>query len=183
MAGTECCNEEFIGRFKSYMKYIWATLSDWNGTAPIRSMNFKCPDQVIYADASGTVGFGAIETSSKQYTHGVWTEEDIDESFRVKATSSTLLEIHAICLAIKTLARINSHIQVYSDSMTAVLVLQKRYCRSSDFIQGLIITMDRWCYQHSITLAFNHVYREDSNIQIVDSLSKGMVVVLTSINV
>ena len=37
-------------------------LGNWNGTAPF----VVCPDQVIYADASGTVGFGAIETSSKQ---------------------------------------------------------------------------------------------------------------------
>lgn len=173
--GNEECNDDFRQRFSYYMVYVCGVLEGWNGTTPIRRLDWGTPDLEIYADASGTHGFGAIATGAKVFTMGKWTGEEMAQAFILKASSSTYLEVMAICIAIATFAGANSRISVTSDSQSAIYILQKKYCKGSDDIQSKILATDRWLLERGIEVCYKHIPREDANIRTVDSLSKGMV--------
>lgn len=175
-SGGEVCDEGFRQRFVTYMSYICKVLEGWNGTTPIRRLATPlAPDLTIYADASGTHGYGAICLEAKTYIMGEWTKEELAQAFKLKASSSTYLEVMAICIAISTFANERMCISVTSDSQSAVYILQKKYCKGSDEIQGKIIATDRWLLLRGIDAYYKHIPREDANIQTVDSLSKGRV--------
>ena len=175
-AGKEDFTAEFRVRFAVYFNYIEALLKDWSGSASIRSFaSSSSPDLVIYSDASGDFGFGALEVTSKSYGCGIWTDEEIAAATRTKAVSSTHLEVLAIIKAIKTFAKPDCMVQVFADSAAAIYVLQKRYDRKSEVSQALIISLDRHCRDNGIALFFTQVNREHQVIQQVDSLSKGSI--------
>lgn len=176
VADKDMCNDDFKHRFQSYFRYIEALMHDWKGSASIYApLTVETPDLVVYSDASGEIGFGAIEVNSKSYFHGKWSTEEVLVATRSKAVSSTHLEILAIIKAVKTFAKPFKSVQVFADSAAAIYILQKRYDRSSDHTQALIISLDRFCRDNSISVFFEHVPRENSMIQLVDSLSKSIV--------
>lgn len=105
-----------------------------------------------------------------------WSKEVLVSALRESTTSSTELEVRAICIAIVSLAREGSKVEIYSDSQAAVQTLEKRYSRASDNIQSLMIALDAWCNERGVDVAFRHIGRSDPRIVIVDMLSKGMVV-------
>ena len=176
-AGKEVFSASFRVRFGTYFEYIGALLHDWSGSASILSSfaSSSSPDLVIYSDASGEVGFGALEMMTRSYGCGIWTEEEIADATRAKAVSSTYLEVLAIIRAVKTFAKPDSTIEVFADSAAAIFILQKRYDRKSEVSQALIISLDRYCRDNGIAIFFTHVPREHQMIQLVDSLSKGSV--------
>jgi len=131
-------NDEFKDRFKFYFVYIEALLNDWSGSTSIYS-SFAIssnPDIIIFSDASGEFGYGALEVKSRWYGCGVWTDEEIASAIRKKAVSSTQLEIMAIVKAIKTFARPNCCVQIFADAETAIFILQKRYDKKSETSQA-----------------------------------------------
>ena len=81
VAERELCNDEFKLRFKSYFRYIDALVRDWSGSASIyASVITTSPDIVIFSDASGDIGFGAIEAKSTCYGYGTWTPTELIEA-------------------------------------------------------------------------------------------------------
>jgi hypothetical protein len=175
--GSEDCNKEFKIRFKRYLVYIQSLMQDWNGQAPIRD---ACkaetnPDTIIYADASGDIGYGALETTKLEYAFDLWRSDEIDQAMRVSSTSSTHLEILCICKAVITFVLPQTCARIHCDSQAAIFALKKRYCHSSDVVQSFIIGLDCWCQRNAVDLFFVHSPREDSLIRLVDSLSKGKV--------
>lgn len=174
--GTESCDSGFQERFETYVRYIYSVLNDWNGTTSIRHFSWReKTDWTIYVDASGVHGYGAMVVESKLFTMGKWSTEDLECAFRLKTNSSTFLEVMAICIAIVTFAPKSSCVSIVSDSQSAVYILQKKYCKGSDEIQGRIVATDRWLLECGVNVVYRHVLRQDANIQIVDSLSKGSV--------
>ena len=174
VSGAEKCDDNFRQRFAVYMEYVCSVLEEWNGVTPIRCIETRA-EITIYADASGVHGYGATSPQAKAFTMGKWTDVEMEQAFRLKANSSTYLEVMAICIAIATFGTLGSSITVQSDSQSAVYILQKKYCKGSDEIQGKIIATDRWLLEKGIDAYFKHVLREDANIRTVDSLSKGVV--------
>jgi ribonuclease HI len=175
-AGRELCDDEFRIRFTSYFKYIEDLLHDWNGSTSVyASVSTNNPDIIIYSDASGECGFGAIEVISHSFTYGKWSADEFKLAMRVASISSTHMEIMAIVKAVKTFAKRNSAVHVFADSAAAIYVLSKRYDKKSDHSQGLIIALDRYCRTHGISIFFSHVPRTNDMIQIVDQLSKDIV--------
>eukprot|EP00456_Euglypha_rotunda_P039554 TRINITY_DN3047_c1_g1_i2.p1 TRINITY_DN3047_c1_g1~~TRINITY_DN3047_c1_g1_i2.p1 ORF type:complete len:731 (+),score=66.72 TRINITY_DN3047_c1_g1_i2:296-2194(+) len=176
-AGKEIINEEFMLRFRAYFNYIEALLRDWSGSASILApfALTSNPDLVIYSDASGEFGYGAIEVNTKSFGCGVWTDEEISAATRQKAVSSTQLEIMAMVKAIKTFARPKCTCHVFADSAAAVFIMQKRYDKNGELSQALIISLDRYCRDNGIAIVFSHVRREHRLIQVVDALSKGSI--------
>jgi ribonuclease HI len=174
-AGKEVFSASFRVRFSAYFQYIGALLHDWSGSASILSSfaASSSPDPLIYSDASGEFGFGALEMTTKSFGCGVWTKVEIADATRAKAVSSTYLEVLAIIRAVKTFARPNTTVEAFSDSAAAIFILQKRYDRKSEVSQALIISLDRYCRDNGIAIFFTHVPREHPTIQLVDSLSKG----------
>lgn len=172
-AGREECNDDFRNRFKSYFKYISALLTDWKGSASIyASVACGPPDLIIYSDASGDTGYGALDYYSKRFIRGIWSRSELLSATRVNSVSSTHLEILAMTKAIRTFALRNSAIQIFSDSLAAICIMQKRYDRNSDLSQGVIIALDRFCRDLGASLFFTHVPRDHDMIRIADSLSK-----------
>jgi ribonuclease HI len=102
-----------------------------------------------------------------------WRSDEILDATREKAVSSTHLEILAICKAIFSIAPINSHVHVLSDSQAAIYTLERRYDKNSEISQGIIISLDKHCRDNGISIFFTHTPREDQWIQVVDDLSKG----------
>jgi len=174
--GTESINEEFKNRFRDYLKFIYHTTKDWKGTSSIlSSFNTNKANMMIYTDASGEIGYGAMEVNTRRFGRGIWNKEELITARRKNSISSTHLEIRAICKAIASFAQPNSCIHIYSDSMAAIFILKKRYDKNSDSSQGMIIAMDIFCRNHGISLYFIHVPRDTENIQLVDQLSKARV--------
>lgn len=151
-------------------------LRDWDGSASVyASLSTENPDAVIFSDASGDVGYGAIEIRSHNFGSGIWSGDELKLAGRDSSISSTHLEIMAIAKAIRTFAKPFQAVQVFADSAAAVFVLQKRYDRRSDHSQGLMIALDKFCRDNGISLYFTHVPRSHKMIQIVDDLSKNIV--------
>jgi ribonuclease HI len=172
-SGAEKCDENFKSRFKYYFHYIEALLYDWQGTASMyASLSTEDPDAIIYSDASGDVGYGAIEMKSQRFGHDIWSLDELKSAQRRSSVSSTHLEVAAIMKAIRTFAKPFQAVQIYADSAAAIFILQKRYDRHSDISQSLIMAMDRYCRDRGIALFFTHVSRTHSLIRVVDDLSK-----------
>ena len=122
--GDESCSPEFIQRFKSFMVYMFKLLHDWKGTASIYdAMSTADPQFKLYSDASGDIGYGFMELSSKTYSYGRWTTKDLDEAKRCSAVSSTHLEILAVAKAIMTLIPRRSAVVVHCDSQAAMFTI------------------------------------------------------------
>src|SRR5690606_4978463 len=100
--------------------YIQQLIKYWNGEAAIKNPDDSFINSTLISDASGTIGFGAINPESKTYIHDKWTVDEIKQAQRQSATSSTHLEILAICKGIRSLIKPNSSLQVISDSQTAL---------------------------------------------------------------
>ena len=95
------------------MGYVQKLLEDWNGSASIlNATGTKKPDLIIYSDASGTEGFGFLEIQSLRFGTGKWKVEDLKDAHREKESSSTYLEILAIAIAIRSLAKKHMAIEV-----------------------------------------------------------------------
>ena len=131
-----------------------SVLEEWNGVTPIRCLETRA-EITIYADASGVHGYGATSPQAKAFTMGKWTDVEMEQAFRLKANSSTYLEVMAICIAIATFGTPGSSITVQSDSQSAVYILQKKYCKGSDEIQGKIIATDRWLLEKALMLTLS----------------------------
>src|SRR5207248_11347655 len=122
-------------RFISYMGYVQKLLEDWKGSASIlNATGTKKPDLIIYSDASGTEGFGFLEIQSRRFGSEKWKAEDLKDAHREKESSSTYLELLAIAIAIRSLAKKHVAIEVRCDSQPAVYALERRYYRGA--IQG-----------------------------------------------
>jgi len=147
-----------------------------NGAASIYiATDTTRPDLIIYSDASGTQGFGYTETKSLQYGLGTWTLKDLKEARRELENSSTFLEILAIAIAIRSLAKPNLAIEVHCDSQPAIFALERRYYKGAVEGQNIIIGLDKFCRDWGLATFFRHTPRTDPTIQLVDSLSKGVV--------
>jgi hypothetical protein len=133
------------------------------------------PDLIIYSDASGTEGFGFLETNSLRFGSEKWNAEDLKDAHREKESSSTFLEILAIATSIRSLAKEHMAIEVRCDSQPAVYALERRYYRGAEQGQNIIIGLDKLCRDWGLTTFFKHVPREDPTIQLVDKLSKGTI--------
>jgi len=126
---------------------ICALLDDWSGSASILSsfVASSQPDIVIYTDASGELGYGALEVLTRRYGYGKWTKAEFKDATRMKAVSSTYLEVLAIIRGVTSFAKPNATVEVFSDSAAATFILQKRYDRKSEVSQAPIVSMDRFC--------------------------------------
>ena len=172
--GDEICSPEFIQRFKSFMVYMFKLLHDWKGTASIYdAISTTNPQFQLYSDASGEIGYGFMELSTKSYSYGRWAPKELDDAKRCSAVSSTHLEILAVAKALLTLIPDRASVIVHCDSQAAMFTLERRYCKGSDVVQAVIIGIDRHCRDHGIAMFYQHTPRTNSHIQLVDELSKG----------
>ena len=172
--GEEICSPDFIQRFKSFMVYMFKLLNDWKGTASIHdAISTDNPQFQLYSDASGEIGYGFMELSTKTYSYGRWTPKEMEDAKRCLSVSSTHLEILAVAKALMTLIPRRSSVIVRCDSQAAMYTLERRYCKGSDVVQSAIIGIDRHCRDRGIAIFYQHTPRTDSQIQIVDDLSRG----------
>src|ERR1700722_11381156 len=163
-------------RFIHYMGYVRSLLDDWNGSASIYiATDTTKPDMVIYSDASGTKGFGYLDIKSRQYGLGKWSQLDLKNAHRESETSSTFLEILAMAIAIRSLAKDNTALEIFCDSKPALFALERRYYRGALEGQNIIIGLDKYCRDHGIATFYKHKPREDPNIKLVDALSRGII--------
>ena len=68
---------------------------------------------------------------------------DLKRAMRRVDASSTHLEVLAVCMAIRAFAKPNTAVLINCDSKAAVFTLIKRYCKTSEYIQGVIISLDK----------------------------------------
>ena len=132
--GLEQWSEKFEQRFFAYWNYVMALLSKWNGSLSLLSGCWvdQVPDLNVVSDASCAVGFGAFCLERKEYGYGVWSDEEKAEAFRFESSSSTHLEVVAMCMAVLSFVPPHSSVRVLSDSTAAVAIMLKHYCKSSD---------------------------------------------------
>ena len=64
---------------------------------------------------------------------------------RESKTSSTFLEILAIGIAIKSLAKKNTAVEIICDSQPALFALERRYYKGAIEGQNIIIGLDKYC--------------------------------------
>jgi len=129
----------------------------------------------IFSDASGEKGFGFINPSQKKFGWGLWSKDELKTAYRVSGTSSTHLEILAITKAIVSLASKGDAVLVQCDSLPSVYTMERKYCRFSEDIQGLILSLDKYLMDMGISIIFKHLKRTDDNISVCDNLSKGII--------
>lgn len=161
----------FQGRFIAYLTYVKRLLSEWNGSVPIVPLS---PDSncIIFVDASGTVGRGAICERSREFAWASWSSCELASASRKKGVSSAGLELLNAANAVCTFAKAGDSVVVYSDSSAAVAIGNKKYSRS-DEDQWALICLDRFCLDEGIQVKFEHLPRENEWIQACDILSKG----------
>jgi ribonuclease HI len=168
--------DDLKDRFIHYMRYVQKLLEDWNGSASIYiATSTTQPDMIIYSDASGSKGFGYLDLNSLQYGFGKWSQKDLKQAHRESKTSSTFLEILAIAIAIKSLGKKNTAVEIICDSQPAVFALERRYYKGAIDGQNIIIGLDKYCRDTGIATFYKHQPREDPNIKLVDALSKGTI--------
>lgn len=163
-------------RVKSYLSYTKELIDNWNGCVPIRKKQslVGAADCIIFVDASGQVGRGAICLSRNEFALQAWSCSEVFLALRKKAISSTALELVNAGSAICTFAKPGNTVAIFSDSSAAVAIANKKYGRS-DNDQWALICLDKFCLQKGITYEFKHLPREDIWIQLCDDLSKGIV--------
>lgn len=176
-AGRESCDDLFSKRFLFYWRYIQKITNKWQGKANIQRISKaeEKPDVHLYCDASGEIGFGAINQQKQTFIKGLWSNDEKQSAQREKSVSSTHLEILCICKSIRSLIESKESVKIHCDSISAVWVLTKRYCKHSDDIQAMIIGIDEWCLSNDISLFFEHTPRENEWIRAADDLSKDKV--------
>src|ERR1700722_4261314 len=163
-------------RFIHYMGYVRSLLDDWDGSASIYiATNTTKPDMVIYSDASGTKGFGYLDFKSRHYGLGRWSQTDLKNAHRHSESSSTFLEILAMAIAIRSLGKENTAIEINCDSKPALFALERRYYRGAQEGQNVILGLDKFCRDKGIATFYKHKPREDPNIKLVDLLSRGII--------
>ena len=167
--------DDLKDRFIHYIEYVQKLLEDWKGSASIHATSTTQPDMTIYSDASGSKGFGYLDLNSLQYGFGKWSQKDLKQAHRESKTSSTFLEILAIGLAIKSLGKKNTAVEIICDSQPAVFALERRYYKGAIDGQNIIIGLDKFCRDTGIATFYKHQPREDPNIKLVDALSKGTI--------
>ena len=108
----------------------------------------------------------------------VWgnrSQRDLNDAFKESESSATYLEILAIAIAIRTLAKKNTAIEIHCDSQPALYALERRYYRGAIQGQNIIIGLDKYCRDWGIATFFKHTPREDPNIKLADALSRGII--------
>lgn len=171
---SELVNDEFKGRFFSYISYVRKLLSFKDGGFPIHDPLRRQPSKVIFVDASGDIGCGAVEIIGRFFLFKKWTKDEMKSASRKSSISSAHLELLNIALTICSISAPGDVIQVYSDSMAAVNIAKKKYCPIGP-TQDILICLDRFCLSASVTTLFTHVPRDDKWIKICDSLSRSVV--------
>ena len=174
--GNEKLDLPFRLQFQTYWRYVDRLIQDWDGTAPIRDEGKAStdPDLIIFADASGEVGYGAVEVNRRLYGYGVWGDLDFRSAMRQMTTSSTHFEILSICMAIRSFATPGSAIQINCDSQPAIFTLIKNIVKCRITFKGLLLPQTGGVCKIQLRLIFD-MSRESDSIRLVDSLSKGLV--------
>lgn len=169
--GTLVFDGVFRDRLASYLKYVKRLLREWKGSVPIIALP-SSSDRLIFVDASGTEGRGAVCMESKSFAYQLWESCELKSATRAKAVSSAGLELLNAASAVCTFAVPNSSVIVFSDSAAAVAIGNKKYSRS-DSDQWALICLDRFCLDNGIQVKFEHLPRENEWIRACDQLSKG----------
>ena len=153
------------------MAYINELITRWNASYVFNTIKVACT-RTIYSDASAS-GYGGVDTTSQCFIQGRWSDSEIECALRNTSISSTHLEM--ICLAVRTLCTPNDVVQVFCDSLPAVTTFTKRYSKSSELCQSLLISLDRWCFESNVKIKIDQLNRENEIIAMADSLSKNKV--------
>ena len=77
-----------------------------------------------------------------------------------------------MAIAIRSLAKDNTALEIFCDSKPALFALERRYYRGALGGQNIILGLDR---DHGIATFYKHKPREDPNIKLVDALSRGII--------
>ena len=125
-AGRETCNENFKRRFICYWAYVNKIVNKWQGKARIQEIARAetDPDIHLFCDASGEIGYGAINLRRKSFIQGRWNINDLSKAKREKSISSTRLGLLCICRGILSLQKGESA-QIHCDSQSAVATFTK----------------------------------------------------------
>lgn len=173
-SGSENPDEDFKARFRSYVMYMRKLLQRWDGGFPILRPIKGNPSKIIFVDASGDIGCGAVEVHNKVYLMKMWEKGELLSATRKANVSSAHLELLNIALSVITIGSRGDSIQVYSDSMAAICIAKKKYCPIGP-TQDILICLDKFCIDVGVTTEFIHIPREDKWIKICDSLSRNVV--------
>jgi hypothetical protein len=132
-------------------------LTWWNEEAlrqnglPIREveMNATLPKMTIFTDASD-LGWG-IKSETLE-TSGHWTPEERSQSINVRELKTILfaLQLHAKSAQ-------NSHINLFTDSITALKYVKKQGGTSSPTLQRLALQIHELLIQWNISIHYGHI--------------------------
>lgn len=174
--GISSIDNVMVDRVSSYLGYMKKLMHQWGGQVKITKSKSAGSEAgcVLFVDASGTQGRGAISLHDKAFAMETWAHSDIVSATRLKGVSSAALELLNAGSAICTFAQPGDTAVVFSDSSAAVAMANKKYGRAEGD-QWALICLDRFCMDNGVKYEFKHLPREDIWIQMCDELSKGEV--------
>ena len=107
------------------------------------------PDLIIETDASRS-GWGA--TANGQMVKGHWTMTESEDQINA-------LELRAVWLALKTLAkdRVNCHVHVRADNVTAVSHINRMGGTRSSKLVGITLELWQFCLDRQIFLSAEYL--------------------------
>jgi hypothetical protein len=142
----------------------WLTETHKMNGLPIhmKDLTNMTPQATIFTDASDT-GWGI--KSEWVTTSGFWTPEEREESINVRELKTILF-----ALQIHRRNATNTHIRLFTDSITALKFVKKHGGTSSLQLQELAIEIQQLITANNITIDFQHI--PGKNNTIADRLSR-----------
>jgi hypothetical protein len=128
----------------------------------MKDLTNMTPQATIFTDASDT-GWGI--KSEWVTTSGLWTPEEREESINVRELKTILF-----ALQIHRRNATNTHIRLFTDSITALKFVKKHGGTSSLQLQELAIEIQQLITANNITIDFQHI--PGKNNTIADRLSR-----------
>jgi ribonuclease HI len=127
----------------------WMTWAHQKNGLPIRPTIQTTPTTTIYVDASDT-GWGVA--SEQMEVAGFWTSPQKEESINVRELTTIW---YALRLHVKSIG--NTHVQIYTDNMTALKYVTKAGGTASIQLQDLALQIHELISKHNITVSFQHI--------------------------
>ena len=108
------------------------------------------PKEVMYTDASSTIGWGAVLNGKR--CSGAWSHEE-------KQDHINCLELKAILFALKSWRSVlkNKHVRIMCDNQTAVAAINHMGTSHSTVINQTARTIWLWCIDNDIWLSAAHI--------------------------
>lgn len=124
-------------------------------------------DLNIFTDAGNTVsqsgevwGLGAYCRETGDYVSEVWHPQILQQSLSKESKNVSVPFLES--MAVLTLGRPNTNIQVYTDSKPATQICNNRWSKTNDFLNNYIAYFDFQCSMNGVLLQVQSLPRDEN---------------------